>query len=131
MLEEIVDSPFFAQSAKERKVAFVVLGLIVAFGISLNETLVDWKGVVGKQQIDDLDHALILKYLAVGRQCRQMQPRAQGDLVQRVAALLPQHAGGGDKAGDFTRTGTDVAKQIVGKCTINKSTAAIQCNHDG
>ena len=101
----VVDAPFLHQPGDEFKVGFVVLDGVVALGVVLNQALIRGKRVVAQYRLDDFYRALVLKHLAVGGECGQVQPGAQGDFIHGVAAFFADEACGCDQAGDFAHTG--------------------------
>jgi hypothetical protein len=113
-LEVVADSPFFAQAAEEVEIGLVVLRLEFALGVCLEQALFDGEGIVGQQLFEDLDDALVLEDLAVGRESGPMQPGTQRELVLDVPAFFAPHGGIGDQGVDLAHAGADLARASTG-----------------
>jgi hypothetical protein len=113
VLEKVADAPFLAQAAEEVEVALVVLGLVVAAWVALDQALVYSKVIAAQQLIEYLHNGLVLVDPAVARQRGKVQPGAQREHVLNVAAFLAPHGRVGDECVDLAHAGTDV----IDRCT--------------
>jgi hypothetical protein len=108
VLEVIAQPPFLAQAAEEVEIRLVELRLEIANRVCFEQALVDRKGIVGQQLVEDLDNGLVLEDLAVGGEGGQMQPGPQRELVLDVPAFFAPHGGVGDQCIDLAHAGADV-----------------------